>query len=259
MELSREKRDLLLGGVKQFQESVMTDEDKESVRNDAIQAAKLAALSIFEDKLNRIKELEELLEEKNKTLEEATQKAEERAKKADEALAKISDEKASYSLVPSPGSQIQPHSDWVEMHDPETNATYYFNNRTHATSWHLPTENDSSSGYETSGSVADYDTDFFDESSASENEEDGGEEDEGNFEKQSEIEWEEYYDDEAQAKYWYNKETGEASWTMPPEVEAEQKGGGKGEWVSYMDEESGKEYWYNTATGETNWDGVPPT
>ena len=28
-------------------------------------------------------------------------------------------------------------------------------------------------------------------------------------------EWDEYYDDNAQAKYWYNRNTGEAQWIDP--------------------------------------------
>ena len=31
-------------------------------------------------------------------------------------------------------------------------------------------------------------------------------------------EWQEFWDESAQAKYWYNNITGEASWTKPPEL-----------------------------------------
>ena len=31
-------------------------------------------------------------------------------------------------------------------------------------------------------------------------------------------EWQEFWDESAQAKYWYNNVTGEASWTKPPEL-----------------------------------------
>ena len=79
--------------------------------------------------------------------------------------------------------------------------------------------------------------------------------------------WQEYWDEQAQAKYWYNNDTGEASWTKPDEQmllgygmasEANNQvaiaGMGRAdEWVSYIDEDTGQEYWYNTRTGETSW------
>ena len=75
--------------------------------------------------------------------------------------------------------------------------------------------------------------------------------------------WQEYWDEQAQAKYWYNNDTGEASWTKPGQMMLENGtsdlsvasvGGGDGrEWVSYLDEDTGQEYWYNTLTGETKW------
>jgi hypothetical protein len=37
-----------------------------------------------------------------------------------------------------------------------------------------------------------------------------------NNKKDNKKDWEEYYDASARAKYWFNKVTGEASWTPPP-------------------------------------------
>ena len=31
-------------------------------------------------------------------------------------------------------------------------------------------------------------------------------------------EWQEYWDEQAQAKYWYNNHSGEATWTKPVEL-----------------------------------------
>ena len=65
------------------------------------------------------------------------------------------------------------------------------------------------------------------------------------------AEWAELYDDNAQATYWFNNQTGEATWTAPPGFDLGPPKGG--DWASYMDAE-GNEYWYNTATGETSWE-----
>jgi hypothetical protein len=81
--------------------------------------------------------------------------------------------------------------------------------------------------------------------------------------------WEEQWDDQAQARYWFNNATQEASWTEPEGWAAAQQqgdgeawgdgygaaeGAGLGEWVSYLDDESGAEYWVNDATGETTYE-----
>ena len=84
-------------------------------------------------------------------------------------------------------------------------------------------------------------------------------------------EWEEYYDDDAGAPYWYNTTTGESSYANPFETQAGAVGvvdgygsdmagadgydtaGGAGEWTEYYDEASGVPYWYNATSGETSW------
>jgi hypothetical protein len=84
-------------------------------------------------------------------------------------------------------------------------------------------------------------------------------------------EWQEYYDDDAGAPYWYNMTTGESSYANPFETQAGavgivdgygsdyagadgyDTGGGAGEWTEYYDEGSGAPYWYNAVSGETVW------
>lgn len=101
---------------------------------------------------------------------------------------------------------------------------------------------------------------------AAQAEEEEEEQEEEEEEAESYGPWQEYWDESAQAKYWYNNETGEASWTIPEEFNnnstsnnnttsnvAASGGGGYGEWVSYIDETTGQEYWYNPTTGETSW------
>jgi hypothetical protein len=82
-----------------------------------------------------------------------------------------------------------------------------------------------------------------------------------------ESEWQEFWDESAQAKYWYNNLSGEASWTKPAAldnaslnssmasipVSARSSAAGAMDWVSYLDEETGQEYWFNAKTGETSW------
>ena len=82
--------------------------------------------------------------------------------------------------------------------------------------------------------------------------------------------WQEFWDAQAQAKYWYNNATGEATWTRPEDLAvgdfssrsasssvigstAPVNPANADEWVSYIDEDTGQEYWYNSVTGETSW------
>jgi hypothetical protein len=78
------------------------------------------------------------------------------------------------------------------------------------------------------------------------------------------TEWQEYWDEQAQAKYWYNNITGEASWTKPEDTQAADQAPvlskasarileNPDDWVSYIDETTGQEYWYNGKTGESSW------
>ena len=71
-------------------------------------------------------------------------------------------------------------------------------------------------------------------------------------------EWQEFWDESAQAKYWYNNITGEASWTKPPELAGDDASvtsinpavaagpGGADDWVSYIDETTGAKLTYDT-------------
>lgn len=106
--------------------------------------------------------------------------------------------------------------------------------------------------------------------------------------------WNEYYDKESQALYYYNPSTGQSSWTVPEaiadqvarreEIEAERERARQAkiyneawfdaqdkqaltersdrqrqvnDWVEYKDPESGAVYYYNEQTGETSWDPPP--
>jgi hypothetical protein len=81
---------------------------------------------------------------------------------------------------------------------------------------------------------------------------------------QDSSEWQEFWDEQAQAKYWYNQNTGEASWTKPDDDSKSMTTGSvansaaasareNGDWISYLDGDTGQEYWYNNKTGETSW------
>ena len=73
--------------------------------------------------------------------------------------------------------------------------------------------------------------------------------------------WQEFWDEQAQAKYWFNNITGEATWTRPPGVGGSRPSSARAagatpttdDWVAYVDEDTGQEYWYNAVTGETSW------
>lgn len=143
--------------------------------------------------------------------------------------------------------------EWVQLWDPAETSWYWYCEASGAAQWEQPSENDFAStggGYESAGGLTDYSTDNY---------ESGGESLQG--EGTWYGPWQEFWDESAQAKYWYNNETGEASWTVPEEYAtgemagevASAAGAGAGDWVSYIDENTGQEYWYNPATGETSW------
>jgi hypothetical protein len=146
--------------------------------------------------------------------------------------------------------------EWVQLWDAVETSWYWYCEASGAAQWEQPSEDDYAStagGYESAGALTDYSTDNY---------ESGGESLHG--EGTWYGPWQEFWDESAQAKYWYNNETGEASWTVPEEyATAEMAGAGVGEvasaaagagdWVSYIDENTGQEYWYNPATGETSW------
>eukprot|EP00605_Chrysophyceae_sp_TOSAG23-4_P000593 GSChrysophyteH1.ASY1.ANO1.670.1 assembled CDS len=150
--------------------------------------------------------------------------------------------------IPADAPKMQYNGDeWVQLWDPDENATYWYCVATEAAQWEEPgtaPEYDYSSGYDTEGAMTDYSTDYYS----------GAETDYSEY--QTEGEWQEFWDDAAQAKYWYNESTGEASWVapeLPPANVPKSARDFPDEWVSYIDETTNQEYWYNSKTGETSW------
>ena len=142
---------------------------------------------------------------------------------------------------------------WVQLWDPAENAWYWYCLDTREAQWEQPgLENDSNvdQGYESSGAMTDYSADLNDNSVADNTDSEYGD---------GSLGWQEFWDEQAQAKYWYNYSTGEATWTKPEGLEDNDSNSidsnnvNVDNWVSYVDEETGQEYWYNTATGETSW------
>ncbi len=143
--------------------------------------------------------------------------------------------------------------EWVQLWDPDEKATYWYCELTQMAQWDEPGTAPAAydSGYDTEGAMTDYSTDYYS----------GAETDYSDY--ASESVWAEYWDESAQAKYFYNQITGEASWTRPVDMpdEAAQAVANvpqsarqfPDEWVSYIDENTNQEYWYNSKTGETSW------
>jgi len=143
--------------------------------------------------------------------------------------------------------------EWVQLFDPDEKATYWYCEATQAAQWEEPgtTPEVYDSGYDTEGAMTDYSTDYYS----------GAETDYSEY--QGDSVWVEYWDESAQAKYWYNNETGEASWTKPDGVPGDDPPPQAfvpqsarefpDEWVSYIDDATNQEYWYNSKTGETSW------
>lgn len=149
---------------------------------------------------------------------------------------------------------------YVQLWDPVERAHYWYCEKTKEASWERPDQVGTNSGYESAGGVTDYSTDY----------ESGGDFSEAG---ENSSPWGEYWDEQAQAKYWYNSETGEATWTKPAAMSvggiysarsssnstsssvppSARNGKSGNEWISYIDEATGQEYWYNSVTGETSW------
>lgn len=154
---------------------------------------------------------------------------------------------------------------WVQLWDPAEQLYYWFCEATQEAHWERPDQVQAryDSGYESAGAMTDYSTDYSTGPDFSDSEYDGS--GTGGL-------WSVYFDEQAQAKYWYNSQTGEATWTKPTGLrgDASSRGGSTqvsarsapsssragdnaSDWVSYLDEETGQEYWYNAKTGETSW------
>ncbi|ETL39944.1 hypothetical protein L916_08767 [Phytophthora nicotianae] len=66
-------------------------------------------------------------------------------------------------------------------------------------------------------------------------------------------EWEEAFDEVSGRAYYFNRVTGETSWTLPGEDTAESRASTENEWQESFDEASQTVYYYNIHTGETSW------
>jgi hypothetical protein len=166
---------------------------------------------------------------------------------------------------------IHDSREWCELWDDDEEAYYWYCELTQEAQWDRPDVADdldhgyasAGGGYQSEGGRTDYTSDHsYGYNSGTDFSQGGGGE-----------EWTEYWDESAQAKYWYNNNSGEASWVQPSgsggsmsgtsNGGSSQSSGGNGppasarknpqDWVSYIDETSGQEYWYNAKTGETSW------
>jgi hypothetical protein len=106
----------------------------------------------------------------------------------------------------------------VEYWDDSAQCYYYFNTVTQEASWTKPGALiEDAGGYNTDGAATDYDTDNYEVA--------GGGADE----------WVEYWDDSANAYYYYNTRTEEARWTKPEGAGGGGGGGGDTGWDSAYD------------------------
>lgn len=181
--------------------------------------------------------------------------------------------KANAPIAASAPRMFYNGAEWVQLWDETYQAAYWYNENSGESTWWQPgTEPEYDENYYSSdGNITDYSTEY-----ESGKEYSGSEAGEGDL-----TGWQEYWDEQAQAKYWYNYETGEATWTKPESaggvlaltngsskksiIASSKAGSAQGtlnsqltigagdDWVSYLDEATGQEYWYNTKTGESSW------
>lgn len=104
------------------------------------------------------------------------------------------------SIPPDALRRSQDGHEWVRLWDPDEAWYYWYNEITQEAQWEEAGQEEggdgyySDSGYESTGAMTDYSTDQY---------ESGGE-----FgESELEDDWQEYWDEQAQAKYWYNNAT----------------------------------------------------
>jgi hypothetical protein len=75
----------------------------------------------------------------------------------------------------------------------------------------------------------------------------------------SESTWIQMYDEQVESNYYYNKDTGEASWIRPDDFLDDDDDGSlsmatsRDVWEQYWDESVSAFYMHNPATGETRW------
>lgn len=142
--------------------------------------------------------------------------------------------------------------EWLRCWDESSLSWYWFCEKTEASQWNCPLVDD---GYESNGAFTDY---SFSERAESEF-------GDSLYENGSDV-WQECWDEAVQSKYWYNHDSGEATWAKPltapnsraaspqPEViPFEGDPSTREQWVSCIDETIGQEYWFNPETGETSW------
>jgi hypothetical protein len=90
-------------------------------------------------------------------------------------------------------------AEWVQLWDPSANAAYWYNENTQEAQWWQPgTQVADDSGYETGGDMTEYSTSNYDSEYENYTDSEYGHENE---------EWQEYWDEQAQSKYWYNNVT----------------------------------------------------
>ena len=125
---------------------------------------------------------------------------------------------------------------WVMYYDDTSGENYYYNTVTGETSWTQPEGVAVQRGDELAAPL------FQDV-------------DEPPVLKDGESPWLEYWDESADARYWYNVITHEASWTKPPEDDLDALAQNivvppGPDWTAAIDNKSGRETWVNDATGE---------
>jgi hypothetical protein len=117
------------------------------------------------------------------------------------------------SVIPPNAARMSNQGyDWVQLWDPDEKAYYWYCESTQVAQWEVPgSENqqlipyndgenagDDDSGYESAGAMTDLSTDHY---------ESGDDFSYSNQGNNFDNIWQEYWDQQAQAKYWYNNQT----------------------------------------------------
>ncbi|KAG7360789.1 WW domain containing protein [Nitzschia inconspicua] len=185
-----------------------------------------ASEQMKEEQTEDIPEKKNVQEEQAETHHVMETSAEDKIEEEEESIVKSEEPEQTPAAVSSEENTDLPEH-WVEVPDPSSGKSYYYNIKTQETSWERPTkasnEGDSAMLVDTLA--------------------------EG---------WVEVQDPNSGKSYYFNQTTNETSWEKPlaRSMGAAVEDDGS-DWVETVDPSSGRSYYYNSKSGETSWEKPP--
>lgn len=140
----------------------------------------------------------------------------------EESTTKEAESEQSSAVVVTRSESSTLPDDWVEVPDPSSGKSYYYNSKTQETSWEKPRVVTNDGG------------------AAQPNE-------------TLAVGWVEVQDPSSGRSYYFNQTTNETSWEKPL-AQTDSTSNGASDWIETTDPSTGMSYYYNSKTGETSWE-----